>query len=242
MEYDDNRKRSVLIVASNLNLIEHLSFSLRVWADEVNVLPYLDENLEAQMQNQSWAVVLLDLSDTSLTQQIFSDAQLFRQLDNIPWIGIYKGDVNHELLQYVKKVAPPIYLINAMNREGLLVTIELAMKRKLNEQKMYARQQKSSLWVKINTSFYKIKYQDIAYIKHGQHGINIYTQLGKTYEIAMDIDDLVALLPAHFLRTHQHYIVNIKNVSCIYPQTIVINQIDVPLSKVYYARVMRYIQ
>lgn len=243
MQYEGNNQPNILIVAKNLDLIRYLSSSLKTLGYRVRVSSCPGEKITTQLEEQHCDILLIDCHDTRIVAAVLEGSYQLLQKQCIPCICI-STTMNNDVLQQVKKMPPPVYLINPMSKDSLFVTIELALNNTRSDQErlIYTQKQSDSLWLKWNYSVYKLNYQDITYIEHNTEGIKIHAREEKTYSIQRSIEELTTLLPSSFLRVHPHYIVNLNCVSCIYARHIIINEIDIPLSDSYRSQVMNYIR
>lgn len=86
------------------------------------------------------------------------------------------------------------------------------------------------LMIRVEYSTVRIEIEDIDYIEGLKDYIKIYTNNGKNYVTKSSMKNISERLPQNFVRAHKSYIVNIKHVSALKNNMIVIGQQQIPLS------------
>jgi len=148
------------------------------------------------------------------------------------------------LLEKLKTIPPPIYLIKSYNKDDLYVAIELAMHNYqyfLDKSVSFLGEDDSnqdSFFIKKNRSFHRIDFDDILYIKSEHVYTRIYARHQKEHLIRKGINALSKELPPYFFRVHRSFIVNMKKIDIIHTQSISIESEEIPLGKNYRSKLL----
>ncbi|WMX16830.1 MULTISPECIES: LytTR family DNA-binding domain-containing protein [unclassified Aureispira] len=88
-------------------------------------------------------------------------------------------------------------------------------------------------FIKSNKKYIKINLDEITYIKGLGNYVEIYMQLGKRYIYYKALKDLIEVLPPHFMRIHNSYIVNLMAIDALEDNHIYINNDKISVAKSY---------
>lgn len=139
-----------------------------------------------------------------------------------------------------KNLNPAAYLLKPFTRDDLFTSIELAIHNFQQKPEISDKDNKkgdldndSSFIINCNNLFYRIYFKDIVYAKSDHVYTQIATVDGKTHLIRSTMNGLLKLLPDNFLRTHRSYIVNSDFIDKKSAQTIVVQGIEIPVSRSY---------
>jgi DNA-binding LytR/AlgR family response regulator len=99
---------------------------------------------------------------------------------------------------------------------------------------------KDYFFVKSGFKSVRINYGDILYIEGLKEYVSIYTTGDRKFVKLAALKDLERMLPPErFLRIHKSYIVAVNKVTAAYGNTIELNQISLPVGRIYKEEVMR---
>jgi DNA-binding LytR/AlgR family response regulator len=89
------------------------------------------------------------------------------------------------------------------------------------------------IYVKSNSKFYKLSYQDIYFIEALADYVLVYTENTRyiVYSTMKAIEE--KLKGSTFIRVHRSYIVNMRKIQFIEGNTLIINAKHIPISKTY---------
>jgi DNA-binding LytR/AlgR family response regulator len=86
----------------------------------------------------------------------------------------------------------------------------------------------------------KISADKIRYLSMASHKAEIYTADG-TYVTRLTVNELLRTLPAHFVKCHRSYVVNIFKVTCVFDDHMVIaDDVKIPISRNHIKRVREF--
>lgn len=150
-------------------------------------------------------------------------------------------------VERAKKLNPPAYLVKPFNKDDLYTSIELALynfeqNRNIAKNKDENLLIKDAIFVKEKNLYYKVQLEDIAYLKSDHVYVELFTDEGRKYLIRGSLTDLSERLPKYFYRVHRSYTVNIQKMDAINSSYIIINNLEVPISKNYRDDLMKVIR
>ena len=126
--------------------------------------------------------------------------------------------------------ADPVYVLFAPTGEKVYAAIEKAVKELSAEESRF-------LMISYNRKVSYIPYQDILFIESDRRYVTIH-QENTASRALMKLDEILGLLPEHFVRCHQSYVVNAHKVAGFEKMKIeMINGIDIPVSRSRYGEV-----
>lgn len=127
-------------------------------------------------------------------------------------------------IQLAAKTQPEAFLTKPFNIRDIISTLDL-LKFKL--------QNKKCLPIKTNQGVIEVPLHDIIYMKADNVYTEVYTTYNKCYVERKTLKEMGSLLSTDFIRVHRSYIVNRTHIKAKKPASLVINNIEIPISKTY---------
>lgn len=146
-------------------------------------------------------------------------------------------------VERAKKVHPNGYLIKPYEREDLYTSIEIAFANYL-DLKVGERGAKNldeekgtilgdSIFVKKDHLLIKVRFDELEWIKAERNYLELHC-CDKNYLIRSTLKDFLDKLPAsQFFQVHRSYAVNMKHITAIEYQAVILGKVEVPLSRSY---------
>lgn len=145
-------------------------------------------------------------------------------------------------VERAKAAKPYGYLVKPFEREDLYAAIEVAMvaagsfaskndEPQITESENDQSVVSDSVFIKDKHLYFKIKFEDIGYLKSDGNYVDLYTE-AKRYTVRTTMKDFMLKLPENmFFRIHKSYAVNVKEVASIKPTAVIVNGIELPTTK-----------
>ncbi len=92
--------------------------------------------------------------------------------------------------------------------------------------------------IKHNQLYYKIPFIEIFWLKSDKNYIEVYTESSR-YIIRDSLKNILSFLPDYFCRTHRQHAVNLKKVQAVNTNYLLVNSIQIPLSRNEQSEVLR---
>ena len=186
------------------------------------------------LENEKPDVFLLDINlNEKKSGKDF--ATYLREHTAIPLIFISSySDKN--TLDSVKQLRPDGYLVKPFNKNDLYTSIEIALNNfniRQSDQKKESEMEADSFFIKQDSFFVKIKYNDLLYIKSEGVYVELYTETKKYLHRETLKNMLDRFLPKQFQQTQRSYIVNINHVGAVSRESVMIKETSVPVSPSY---------
>jgi two-component system, LytTR family, response regulator LytT len=91
--------------------------------------------------------------------------------------------------------------------------------------------------VRTRSEMYKIPYKEILYISSSNHSIEIITEKEKFRQM-ISLREVLSHLPAYFQQCHRTIIINMKKVTCLTDNWVVLNgKEELPVGKKYLEKI-----
>jgi DNA-binding LytR/AlgR family response regulator len=151
-------------------------------------------------------------------------------------------------VERAKKLCPPAYLVKPFNKDELYTSIEICLhnfsnaleKRETFEKGNYLI--KDSLFIKQGQHFHKVRIDDILYLESDNVYIYVHTAKNK-FLVRSTIQNYVELIGAkNFFRVHRSFAVNASHIETINAESIYINDIEIPIGKIYRDELLSYLR
>ncbi len=148
------------------------------------------------------------------------------------------------------KTQPNGYLVKPFEQGDLYAAIEVALAQP-NYQKQTNKPTagtsnntqtfNDSLFVKEAGLFYKVRYNEILYLKPDSNYTEIFTSERK-FVVRSSLKEFLTGLPAgKFFRAHRSYVVNTEHITAIKYDAICINKQEIPLSKTHREKLLQHL-
>ncbi len=204
-----------------------------------NVTSIANNYTEAQAMifNEKPDIVLVDIQLGGYKDGI-DLAWKIRKDHNLPFIFL-TSNTDSATVERAKKVSPDAFLVKPYNKLDLYTSIEICIHNFASTHKQQPLADdgnyliKDSVYIKHGQHFNKIKIDDILYIESDNNYINVHVADNKMM-VRSNLQDYLELLATKtFFRVHKSYAVNLQHVQTINSDHLVINDIQVPIGKVY---------
>ncbi|MEL0644402.1 LytTR family DNA-binding domain-containing protein [Olleya sp. Ti.3.14] len=164
-------------------------------------------------------IILMDINLQGKNEGI----QLAKSKNNNATVVFITGQNDLVLMNEALKSNPAAYLTKPIKRLDLLATINLAIYKK----------QSQIFQFKDGYDIINLNFSDIRYFVAEGNYVNIYT-LTKRFTIRQSLMAVMDKLPTDsFKQTHRSYIVNKNKIERVTSNAVVINGLDIPLSRTY---------
>jgi DNA-binding LytR/AlgR family response regulator len=166
---------------------------------------------------------------------------------DIPFIFL-TANSDSATVERAKKLCPPAYLVKPFNKDELYTSIEICLhnfseaqeKRETLEKGNYII--KDCLFIKQGQHFHKVRIEDILYLESDNVYIYVHTCKGK-FLVRSTIPNYVDLIGArNFFRVHRSFAVNTNHIETINADSVFINNIEIPIGKVYRDELLSYLR
>jgi len=158
---------------------------------------------------------------------------------NIPFIFL-TSNADKLTIDRAKKLNPPAFLIKPFNEKELYTSIELALYNNVQDQNSKKNNFviKEALFIKQNNTFYKVKFDDILFIKSDHIYIEINTINNQKYLVRDSLNEYINKLTKNFMRVQRSYIINLNYLHTLNNKFVDINDNKIPIGKNYRDKLM----
>jgi DNA-binding LytR/AlgR family response regulator len=216
----------VLIAEDDVLIAEHLKTILKKNGFVKIEMAHKKKEIIARIIDFLPDIILLDINmDTSKTG--IEIAEFISNNYNFPIIFVTALS-DKKTVENAIKTSPSAYLIKPFKPQELITAIQIALKKNktIDEQNF--------VFVKDGYIDVKIGYNDIYYIKSDKNYLEVYTKT-KTYIVRQTLKEFFELLNnSNFFRVHKSYVVKINYVTELKSDSLMIGNIEIPISKTYY--------
>ncbi|MFK7002101.1 LytR/AlgR family response regulator transcription factor [Flavobacterium oreochromis] len=95
------------------------------------------------------------------------------------------------------------------------------------------RDKQNYTFIKTDKKLIKLDFENILFIKGLGNYVEIFVKNNKKYTYYKTLKDLIDKLPDEFMRVHNSYIINLKNVSYIQDSHLIIEEHKIAIAKSY---------
>jgi len=215
----------IAICEDNPKEQERLAAAINDWAMARNTQPDILCYQSAEAFLMVWPEISFDLAFLDIQMKDMNGIQLAET--------IRQSDKNMMLVfvtsfsQYVLKgydVAALHYLIKPLSAAKLLPVVDKA-------HMIWHSRMSDFLLVSDGTGQIKLPFDSIHYIAMFSHTAEIHTDSAK-YDLRKTAADLSDMLPAHFVRCHRSYIINLFKTDCVYKDSLILSDgTKLPISR-----------
>jgi len=238
-----NKEVRILIVEDEFMISEDISFRLTDFGYIVEgVAASADKALEI-LKNGQVDLALLDVNIDGEMDGIELSRIISKEY-NIPFIFL-TSLASSSVVERAKESNPSAYLLKPFNDRQVQIAIEMALtnfsentnadlhQNEVEEKTIVAPviQMKDSLFLKKDTHFERVKFDDINYLEADSSYTLIYTNSGKFVYSSVLKKFEEKLPPEIFVRVHRSYIVNINCVTGFEGNCLHVGKDRVPVSK-----------
>lgn len=223
----------VLIVEDDILIAEHIKDLLENFGLPNIFMAHTKKNAIEILNLIKPELVLLDINLSGQLEGI-QLAKIIDETIHCPYIYI---TANSDLLVIQKAINTKTagYITKPIKKADFFAAIQLALKVNPTEEEKY-------LLVKDSYSTVKIRLNDILYIESNGNYIHIFTKKGKI-TCRQSLEWAKEQLPAYqFIQTHRSFIINSYQIKKVTYKSVYLEEIEVPISKSNYAKIIEFIQ
>jgi len=194
----------------------------------------------AMLESQRPDLALLDIKMRKSKDGI-EVARYIRERLDIPIIFL-TANSDAETLQRAKTVKPNAFLTKPFQKADLYIAIEIALSNFIPAQGKTKKEgqllAKDAIFIKEGHYFHKVKLDEIIYLSSEHVYVTVHTT-HKNFLVRSSLQDYLQKFdPAKIVRVHQRYAVNISKVDKINSAYLLIDKIEIPVSKSYHETLM----
>jgi two-component system, LytTR family, response regulator LytT len=154
---------------------------------------------------------------------------VIREKHQLPFIFI-TSHADKTTVEKAKHLKPNGYLLKPIDKNDLYTGIEIALAN-FSKQTLASDDTENTTFIKDGTSFIKLKYADILFIKSDANYVSIQTTQ-KKHLIRKTLKEFGATLPAEiFLQIHKSYIINTVCIKSLHADHVMIDQHEIPIGR-----------
>lgn len=160
--------------------------------------------------------------------------KVIRENYQIPFIFI-TSHADKTTVEKAKHLKPNGYLLKPIDKNDLYTSIEIALanfsKQSLPSNSLETADINNTLFIKDGTSFIKLKFNDILFVKSEANYVSIQT-IEKKHLIRKTLKVFGATLPSElFLQIHKSYIINIGCIKSLHSDHVMIGLHEIPIGR-----------
>ncbi len=191
------------------------------------------------LENEQPDIVLLDIILSGKKDGVDLAWKIKEEYD-LPFIFL-TSHADKATVDRAKQAEPHAYLVKPFNKDELYSAIEVAMhnfvhnKRVENESEVQPNSNyllKDCLFIKDKDTFFKIRFDEITYLKNDHVYIEVHTA-GRSYLTRSNMSEYLEKMPGNFLRIHRSYAINIDHLTQIEGDEVIIGDTRIPIAKSY---------
>lgn len=241
-------KVKILVVEDEIVIADNICFMLEELGYFVYE-PVINYTEAVQfLQNENPDLLILDIQLAGSKDGI-DLAWYLKENYQIPFIFL-TSNADAQTIERAKKLAPPGYLVKPFVKADLYTSIELALYNFYGESigqnekldKDYNYILTDSLFVKSKSLFYKVKMDDIIYLKAEHVYVELNLNSGKKHLIRNSMNAFCQKMPDNFFRVHRSYAINIKHLDAINTSYVIVADEQIPIGKSYREDLLKQIR
>lgn len=223
----------ILIVEDEVLIAEHIKDYLTGFGFSEIYLAHSKNAAFEAIEHLALDLILLDLH-LQLPKDGLDIARYLDDKNACPYIFI-TANADILIVQEAIKTNASGYITKPIKKEDLFANVQLALKSTIQPTTAF-------LLVKENNETFNINYDEILFIESNSNYIIIHTK-NKKVNTRQSLDWAESeLSKSQFIRIHRSFIINLHavekmNVRCVY-----INNIELPISRTYHAKVSEYVR
>lgn len=193
----------------------------------------------SRIENENPEIAILDIqlsgkkTGIDLAKKINSDY-------NFPFVFL-TANADSDTVKNAKKVTPYAYLVKPFSRDELFTSIEIAIHNFNKKQSEDKKAVKNSIFIKQKSSYSKISFDEVLFIKSDHIYVEIHCTAGKKLIARTSLNEIKEKLNNDFIRIQRGYIVNSNYITKIDQNTIQISDYTIPIGKKYRENVLKAI-
>ncbi len=185
------------------------------------------EGFNFLINNPDVDILLLDINMPEM-----SGIELMKSIPNLPETILITTESGYAVEAFDLKALD--YLVKPVQFERFAKSIHRAIDTiYFTKRQASQNEDLKEIYVKSNSKFYKLSYQDIYFIEALADYVLVYTENTRyiVYSTMKAIEE--KLKGSTFIRVHRSYIVNMRKIQFIEGNTLIINAKHIPISKTY---------
>ena len=223
----------ILIVEDEILIAEHIKDYLISFGYSQIFMIHHKQLAREAIEHISPDLILLDMH-LQFPQDGIEIAKYIDEKGNPPYIFI-TANSNMLLIQEAIKTKAAAYITKPLKKSDLFASMQIALKSNPKEEERF-------LFVKENNNTLKVALNDILYIESNGNYITIHTPKQKILT-RNSLEWVEEQLPEHkFMRVHRSFIINTKCIQTIKSKSVLINNIEIPISRTNAAKVSEYLK
>lgn len=231
-------KVKILIVEDEMVISMNLVSILESLDYEVLEPAATFEEAQQLLINHKPDIALLDI-ELGEEKNGIDIAKLINEKYEIPFIFL-TSNTDSFTISEAKETSPATYLVKPFNQDDLFTSIEIAVHnyRKSKSASNAPKVIEDSFFVKNKNMFYKVRFDEILFLKSDHVYIELHTIGQKKHLIRGSLTSFFERLPRNFYRTHRSYVVNLDFLEAINSVSVIIKGENVPIGKTFRAELM----
>lgn len=233
----------ILIVEDEFMISEDIAYRLSDFGYTVEGIAASAEQALDILENGQVDLALLDVNIEGDMDGIALSAIIASKY-KIPFIFL-TSLANSSAVERAKACNPSAYLLKPFNDRQVQIAIEMALSNfaenitakesdtiaEQEESRTLVIQMKDSLFLKKDTHFDRVKFEDIYYLSAESSYTTIYTKSGNYVYSSLLKKFLEKMPPDAFFRVHRSYIINIHHVTGFEGNHLFLGELKIPVSK-----------
>ena len=220
-------KIKVLVVEDEIVIADNICKTLQSLGYEVfePALNFTEAIASIEKQKPDIAILDIHLSGKKTGIDL---AKKINENYNFPFIFL-TANSDSLTVHKAKEVEPNAYLVKPFSKDELFTSIEIVVHNFLKNNLSI----KTSLFIKENSTFHKICFNDILYIKSAHIYIEIFCKNDKKFITRTSLNEIIEKLNNNFIRVQRGYIANVNYITKVSQNYIQISDITIPIGKKY---------
>ncbi|MBN1926321.1 MAG: response regulator [Prolixibacteraceae bacterium] len=237
-------KVKILVVEDEFMISEDIAMRLGDFGYDIAGIASTANRALEILEQRNTDLALLDINLDGEMDGI-ELAKIIQEKYKIPFIFL-TSLASKTIVERARETTPWAYLLKPFNDRQVQIAIDIALQNfsenktidKINPQSEKSFQEenlvipiKESLFLKKDTHFERVAFDDILYLRADNNYTFVHTKCGR-YIYSTIIKAFEQKLPSSvFMRVHRSYIVNLNNVTGFEGSTLYIGNVQIPMNK-----------
>jgi len=225
-------KSKILIVEDNIIIADNI-FDIINDLGYNSLTPVINYTEAMQsIKEEKPNLVLLDIQLSGEKTGIDIAKEIENNYD-IPFIFLTSNSDPHTINE-VKQVSPQAYILKPFTQNDIFTAVEIGLSNYTKQKQLPKEDNSQYLFIKEKGSLIKILLDDILFIKSSHIYIEVYLRKNKKHLFRKSLNTILDSLNNNFTRVHRSFIVNLKHVSKVDNQNvIIIEETFIPIGDKY---------
>lgn len=226
--------KRLIIVEDEAIIADHLEILLEQLGYEVLGIVDTATDLFALLKEKTPELILLDIQISGDLDGV-EIAHILNQKYRIPFVFI-SSNTDDKTLARVKHTEPNGFISKPFKVEQLRSVLKLIQTNVSSEPQ--TSEQSDSLFVKDGQGYARIAFTDIRYAKADDNYTQLFTS-EKRFVLSSTLKEVEKKLVDHgFIRSHRSYLINLKKVTRVGNNFVLIDEDELPMSEKYKRSIM----